>query len=126
MIFDGPSLKGNFKRRLKQLEKILGECENKYVKLHDHETCKGHDHLESEMKRVIKLEGEGMMLRNPSSAYEYRRSDQMLKVKEFHDAEATVIGKEKGTGRCSNMMGALIVQKEDGVVFKIGSGFTDA
>ena len=30
-----------------------------------------------------------------------------------------------GTGRLSNLMGALQVSNEAGVVFKIGSGFTD-
>jgi DNA ligase 1 len=42
------------------------------------------------------------------------------------DAEATVVGTEKGTGRCSFMMGALVVKDKNGLVFKIGTGFTDA
>jgi DNA ligase-1 len=75
---------------------------------------------------VIEKDGEGLMLREPNSKYEYRRVDSMLKVKVFHDEEAVVIGKEKGTGRCSNMMGALICKDKKGVEFKVGSGFTDA
>ena len=39
----------------------------------------------------------------------------MLKVKEFHDDEAVVIGKENGSGRCENMMGALVCKNKDGV-----------
>ena len=66
------------------------------------------------------------MLRDPKSIYEGRRSDFLLKVKKFEDAEATVIGHEKGTGRCSNMCGAIRVRGDDGTLFKIGSGFTDA
>ena len=41
-------------------------------------------------------------------------------------AEATVIGHEKGTGRCETMCGAIIVREKDGTEFKIGSGFSDA
>ena len=50
----------------------------------------------------------------------------MLKVKRFEDAEATVIGHQKGTGRCTGMLGALEVREKDGTEFKIGSGFDDA
>ena len=100
LIFDGPHLKGGFSKRLKTLKKILADCENKYVKLHEHEVCTGPEHLQKEMKRVTAIQGEGMMIRAPDSPYEYRRSKEMLKVKEFHDDEAVVLGKEFGSGRC--------------------------
>ena len=67
------------------------------------------------MKRITDLKGEGVMLWDPKSHYEYWWVDTMLKVKEFHDDEAHVIGKEFGTGWCENMMGALIVKNKDGV-----------
>ena len=78
-----------------------------------------------ELDRVTAKGGEGVMLRDPESLYEGRRSDSLLKVKKFDDAEATVIGHEKGTGRCSAMLGALRVRGDDGTEFKIGSGFND-
>jgi len=36
--------------------------------------------------------GEGVMNKDPNSKYENSRSDFLLKVKKFEDAEATVIG----------------------------------
>lgn len=66
------------------------------------------------------------MIKNPNSMYEGRRSDHLLKVKKFEDAEATVIGHQKGTGRCSGMCGAINVKLDNGIVFKIGSGFDDS
>lgn len=77
------------------------------------------------MKEVLAESGEGMMLRDPKSPYEFRRTKTMLKVKEFHDDEAVVLGKEKGSGRLSNMMGALVCKNKAGTTFKVGSGFTD-
>lgn len=50
----------------------------------------------------------------------------MLKVKRFEDAEATVVGHQAGTGRCTGMMGALLMKEKDGTEFKIGSGFDDS
>ena len=78
------------------------------------------------MDTVLSGKGEGVMLKDPNSAYERRRSNCLLKVKRFEDTEAKVIGHLKGTGRCSSMLGALQVREKDGTEFKIGSGFTDA
>jgi DNA ligase-1 len=78
------------------------------------------------MDKVIANKGEGLMIKDPNSLYEGKRSNMLLKVKKFEDAEATVIGHLKGTGRCSNMCGAIQVRRDDGVEFKIGSGFDDS
>ena len=66
------------------------------------------------MDKVTGEKGEGMMIRDPDSLYEGRRSDTLLKVKKFDDSEAKVIAHNKGTGRCSNMMGAIVVKEKDG------------
>ena len=111
---------------MKQLEEIIGECKNPYLELHKHRKCLGQADLEEEMKKVTVVEGEGVMLRDPKSKYEYRRTETMLKVKEFHDDEATVIGHEKGTGKNEGVMGAIVCRNKAGIEFKVGSGFTDA
>ena len=66
-----------------------------------------------------------MMIKDPKSKYEGKRSYSLLKVKRFEDAEAKVIAHNKGTGRCADMLGALYCVEKDGTEFKIGSGFTD-
>ena len=43
-----------------------------------------------EMDKVTAGKGEGMMIRDPDSKYEGKRSDTLLKVKKFDDAEAVV------------------------------------
>jgi len=78
------------------------------------------------MKKVMALKGEGLMIKDPNSMYEPKRSKVLLKVKQFDDSEATVIGHNKGTGRCSGMLGALQVKLDNGITFKIGSGFHDS
>lgn len=64
------------------------------------------------------------MLRAPGSNYEGRRSSAMLKLKRLQQAEAVVIGHEKGSGRCAGVIGAIIVELS-GAVFRIGSGLSD-
>ena len=78
------------------------------------------------MDEILSDKGEGVMIKDPDSFYENRRSYSLLKVKKFEDAEATVIAHNRGTGRCSNMLGALVVREKDGTEFKIGSGFHDS
>lgn len=65
------------------------------------------------------------MLRKITSRYQAGRSNDLLKLKRHHDAEATVIGYKTGTGKYKGMMGSILVHTEDGVEFYIGSGFTD-
>ena len=97
-----------------------------YVKYHSHSLCHGKEHLLEEANKIFEAKGEGMMIKSPKCQYERSRSDQLLKVKQFFDTEATVIGHQKGTGRCWDMCGALLMKGDNGIKFKIGSGFTDA
>ena len=65
------------------------------------------------------------MLRHPTTLYRPGRTTDLLKVKRFHDAEATVIGHENGSGRNTGRLGALRCRDANGRIFKIGTGFTD-
>lgn len=113
MIFDAPEMKTeNFTLRLKKINEIVKECKNKFIKVLDHRICKSRDDLINEMERITKEDGEGVMLRNPNSLYERKRSKQLLKVKKFEDAEAIVTGYEDGTGRLKGLMGAIKVKEE--------------
>jgi len=73
---------------------------------------------------------EGVMLRAPNSPYETKRSKYLLKYKIKDDAEAIVRGYTMGTGKYKGLLGSLdceliLDQKPSGVMFNIGTGFTD-
>jgi DNA ligase-1 len=97
-----------------------------HASAHPHEVCKGLDHLRSELARVEALGGEGLMLRQPGSAYVVGRSATLLKVKSFFDAEARVIEHQPGAGRHRGRLGALLVELPNGQRFSVGTGFSDA
>lgn len=65
------------------------------------------------------------MARKPKSRYEAGRSNTLLKVKTFHDAEARVLGHVAGMGRHKGRLGALLVELADGTKFNVGTGFSD-
>lgn len=51
--------------------------------------------------------------------------DALLKYKLYQDAEARVIAHLPGNGKYEGLLGALLVERPDGLRFRIGTGFTD-
>ena len=126
VVFDAPGQGGDFEARLAFLNGFVRRHAPPYVTAHAHEACKSLDALRSELDRVDALGGEGLMLRQPGSAYEVGRSPTLLKVKRFHDAEAKVVGHQPGAGRHKGRLGALLVEMAGGIQFAVGTGFSDA
>ena len=58
--------------------------------------------------------------------YSTGRSDVLLKLKAARDAEATVVAHLPGKGKYQGLLGALEVKTPSGVLFKLGSGLSDA
>jgi DNA ligase 1 len=125
MVFDAPQAPGTFEQRMQFLRATLSE-QNRFVRIVAQERCQGGAQLLAERDRVVRQGGEGLMLRQPESAYEPRRSPTLLKVKPSDDAEATVIAHEPGKGKYAGKLGALRVRTDDAKEFSIGSGLTDA
>lgn len=125
LVFDAPNQKGTFKQRYTFLKDELSTPSNPYIVLVDHKDCKGSQHLQDCLQQVLDKGGEGLMLRDPQSLYEGKRSTTLLKVKRFDEMEAKVVGHEKGKGRLSSLTGKLQCQLPSGVLFYVGSGFSD-
>jgi DNA ligase-1 len=94
---------------------------------------------------------EGVMLRTPYGRYKCGRSTLseglLVKLKRFRDSEAVIVGAEelmhnenqpeldnfgmtvrRSTQACligGNKLGALIATTDDGIIFKIGTGYTE-
>ena len=71
---------------------------------------------------------EGIMIKDPESFYECKRSTNWLKSKPFIEVSLKVKNYEEGSGRNKGKLGAIIAEGNDnGKFFKlnIGSGFTD-
>ena len=64
------------------------------------------------------------MLHRQNAFYHSGRSDDVLKVKPFEDADAVVIDYKAGKGKNTGLMGAIKVRMDNGKEFYIGSGFT--
>jgi len=127
LVFDAPLHDGVWETRMKFLKQTLPKVgkTQKIVALLSQTKCKGTEHVWAELSRVENEGGEGLMLRQPGSKYELGRSETLLKVKRFLDAEARVVGYQPGKGKHAGKLGALLVELEDGTKFSLGTGFTD-
>ena len=126
MIFDLPSSEKNFTDRLVIMQQLVDQSPSPYLKMIKQRKILTHEALQAELDRIIALGGEGLMLHHVNAYYQVKRSQDLMKLKRFDDAEAVVIGYSSGKGKHTGKMGALLVETESGIQFKIGSGFTDA
>ena len=125
VVFDAPGVDGDFETRMAFVSDFVRRKRPAYARAHEQERCTGLDHLRQELARLEALGAEGLMLRKPQSRYEVGRSATLLKVKNFHDAEARVLEHLEGSGRHKGRLGALLVELPDGTKFSVGTGFSD-
>lgn len=126
MVFDMPEQAGDFNQRLETLRRMFAQKHSPYITLVAQEKLPSQKALMARLDEVVNAGGEGLMLHLGSAPYRGARSDDLLKLKRFEDAEATVLAHIAGTGKYQGAMGALLVQNSAGVQFKIGTGFSDA
>jgi len=125
-IFDVPEASGGFTQRIKTVQNWFDVHPSSYAFVIPQIPVTDKDYLQQELQRIENLGGEGLIVRKPDALYTAGRSMEILKVKSYQDAEATVVAQLPGKGRNEGRLGALLVVLDDGTQFKIGSGFSDA
>lgn len=84
------------------------------------ECVKSFEHLD-ELYGAYLLDGyEGQIIRIDKSGYENKRTNQLLKRKEFQDAEYNIVRIEEGLGNRSGMAGSIRYKLPDGREFSSG------
>jgi len=126
VIFDVPSLKEEtFESRLNSAHNlVLAMNQPRFLAL-GHSLVESRKHLLDELNRVSAVGAEGLMIRKPKSLYESCRSNTLLKVKPFQDAEGLVIGHKPGKKKHKGVLGAVVIRMSSGVEFDLGTGFSD-
>jgi DNA ligase-1 len=68
---------------------------------------------------------EGIMINILDAEYEFKRTNNLLKVKKMQTMDLEIIGFEEGEGRLAGKLGAVLVRYKNGNIVKVGSGFSD-
>ena len=125
MVFDLPGSKRMFDQRLQQLKAIISDINQPHIQLVPQYKITTHEILLTRLEDVVNQGGEGLMLHRGASFYKSWRSEDLLKLKKYQDAEAVVIKHYPGKGKFESMLGSMEVETADGKKFRIGSGFSD-
>ena len=68
---------------------------------------------------------EGLILKNPNTPYQFKRTIDWVKVKQFDYIDCLVIDVFEGKGKHKGMLGGVIVQLPNKKTCAVGSGFSD-
>ena len=77
------------------------------------------------LKENVSKGEEGIMVNLVEGEYQFKRTNNLLKVKLMQDIDLRVVDLEEGDGRNAGRLGALLCKYKNNIV-KVGSGFTDA
>lgn len=126
LIFELPDAAGDFSERVRQMRTIVELAGVPWLRAVEQTRVADHAALTQQLDAVVRLGGEGLMLHRADAPYLTGRSDALLKLKPWQDAEAIVVSHTPGKGKYQGMTGALQMEMPDGKRFRIGSGLSDA
>ena len=126
LVFELPSAAGTFRERERALRSVISSVGVPWLQAVEQFEIGNRKALEQKLDEIVRAGGEGLMLHRADAQYMTGRSDVLLKMKLWNDAEATVIGYQPGKGKYSGMLGALRVRRADGVEFMLGTGLSES
>ena len=125
MIFDLPKTSGDFSQRIAVMKNITKQTNSSYLNMITQQKFRSVSSLFAHLDSIVELGGEGLMLHHQNALYKVGRVQHLMKLKKYQDDEAEVIAHIQGKGKFINMLGALKVKTKSGIIFKIGSGFSN-
>ena len=123
-LFDGviDDVNAGFETRFdairKEIIRLVGNT--KYIVWVKNEVANSHDELIELHDKYVAEGWEGIMLRKMGSPYENKRSKNLMKHKNFKDAEYKIVDIVEGIGSRAGMAGKLVVLLEDGTTCESG------
>jgi DNA ligase-1 len=117
-IYDVASMTiANYTTRLNYINSISNFQWNHILRRVDTKVALDFDDALKMHKKNLKLGYEGSIYRSFEGKYKGTRSWDLMKFKDFHDAEAHIIGYEIGKGKREGTLGKFFMQDDDGNKF---------
>jgi len=111
-----------YSARVKQVERIITDMP--HVQAVPYEWVENIEEFTERYEHFLDLGYEGIMVKNPDSGYEFKRSKSLLKYKPTKTVDLQVIGYQYGTGKYEGTLGALVCEYKNNCVH-VGSGYSD-
>ena len=113
-VYDVPSHDSSFDHRKVSIYKFHGIDK---VKIVSTSRVNDEEQLKEQYGMFMSQGYEGLMIRIIKGKYENKRSKNLLKYKEFHDNEYTILEVHEGKGRLQGKVGQMLFKNEDGKEF---------
>ena len=113
-VYDVPSHDSSFDHRKVSIYKFHGIDK---VKIVSTSRVNDEEQLKEQYGMFMSQGYEGLMIRIIKGKYENKRSKNLLKYKEFHDSEYTILEVHEGKGRLQGKVGQMLFKNEDGKEF---------
>ena len=116
-----------YRYRLKRLDYLLARLPSE-TKIELVETFEVHslEQTQTIFQNYLDDGDEGIILKDPNSLWENKRSKGQIKFKAVNDSSLQVISVIGGTGKYADMIGSLYCESSDGIIkVYVGSGFSD-
>lgn len=126
MVFDSPAAKLTFAQRYQRYQHLINAMQLPHVHAVTQQQFHSQLELNAYFNAIISEGAEGIMLHLASAHHTPGRTNALLKLKPYFDAEAEVIAYLPGKGKYTGMVGALRVRNSQGQEFSLGSGLSDA
>ena len=124
-VFELPDAAGTFRERVQALQSLVAAAAVLWLQAVDQFEVSSRAALDRKLDEITRAGGEGLMLHRADAPYLTGRSDVLLKMKRWNDAEATVVGHRPGKGKFAGMLGALQMRTADGTEFLLGTGLDE-
>ena len=124
IVYDLPDMKKPFSERIKALRKIVRENKERWdklvstlpkefqiecpLKMAKQTLIESEEQMKKLYKDILDKGGEGIMIKDPDSFYEDKRSNKMLKVKPDFEEEALIVDFKLGKGKNKGILGSFI------------------
>ena len=132
-MYDLPKIDASFSTRYKIMQEHQAEYSfsDKLLKpttitLVKHIPIKSKELLIQQFDKALEYGFEGLMLKNPDHMYKAgKRTYDWMKVKSVKDEDVPITGFYEGQGKYEGMLGGVFVERPNGYISKVGSGFDD-
>lgn len=134
-VFDAPNATGTLMQRLETPKSYLNARKKARKDTYpliiiEQKPIYSQKELDKALQEVIKLGGEGLVVRKNAAPYEPFRTRNAMKLKAYDDSECKVIAHHEGKGKFAHKLGSITCEQAFADYpqtrrFKIGSGFTD-
>tara|TARA_R110000765_G_scaffold67916_5_gene131366 strand:- start:1824 stop:2987 length:1164 start_codon:yes stop_codon:yes gene_type:complete len=102
------------------LKQVFAKNNFKYLVLVDQKMINNEEEAETFKNECKDLGFEGAMLKCPESPYETKRTENLLKYKDFYDAEYEIVCFTEGKGNWAGAAKSVTLKGGDGDTFKAG------